>query len=259
MYIYEVTIPGTWLDYENRDWTWKIEGIIRNLQSQFFEANLALNLFLEEKAKRPSSDSSEQWEKDSQRRSEIRQIIEKKYGGGFDRNTWDVIHFETEVEFKQEKWRQGRLPREFEHKRVYIYARSFLYALDTFDKFLDVLSEEADVPERLQSLSQKFKGMFPDLRGVRNTSQHLEDRTRGLGVGGKALDLKPIENSLISAPNGGALVLNGLNGTKYGSTMSDGHYGEVDISPESMGKLQEIFQEILITFEWKGSVQHKPD
>ena len=45
MYIFEFVVPGTWLDYEDRDWSWKVGGLLDNLQSQFFEANLALNLF----------------------------------------------------------------------------------------------------------------------------------------------------------------------------------------------------------------------
>ncbi|MXF14398.1 hypothetical protein FQ010_27010, partial [Escherichia coli] len=79
---------------------------------------------------------------------------------------------------------------------------------------------------------------FPDLRGVRNSTQHREDRARGLGVGRepKPLNLQPISNTFINAPQG-ALILNNLNGTKFGSTMSDGHYGEVDISPESLSKM----------------------
>ena len=53
-------------------------------------------------------------------------------------------------------------------------------------------------------------------------------------------------------------MLNCLNGSSYGSTMSDGHYGEVDVSPESMIKLQEILQAVLQAFKWKGPRQHMP-
>lgn len=74
----------------------------------------------------------------------------------------------------------------------------------------------------------------------------------------RTIDLKPIDNNFISAPNGGALVLNSLNGSKYGSTMADGHYGEVDVCPESMSHLQEILNNILGAFKWHGPKQHKP-
>jgi hypothetical protein len=40
--------------------------------------------------------------------------------------------------------------------------------------------------------------------------------------------------------------------------MADGHYGEVDVSPESMNHLQTILKEVLNSFKWKGSPQHKP-
>jgi hypothetical protein len=40
--------------------------------------------------------------------------------------------------------------------------------------------------------------------------------------------------------------------------MADGHYGEVDVSPESMEKLQKIFQEVLMSFKWRGPLQHEP-
>jgi len=49
---------------------------------------------------------------------------------------------------------------------------------------------------------------------------------------------------MIHAP-GGVLALNNLNGSRYGSTMNDGHYGEVDVSPESMEKLRCILGDVL--------------
>ncbi|MBL4800317.1 MAG: hypothetical protein JKY45_00385 [Emcibacter sp.] len=258
LYVFEVIVPGTWLDYKDPDWCWKIEGIVGNLQSHFFEANISLNLFVGERHNKSRTDVGEQWDRDSKRRNEIREKIEEKYKGSFSRDNWELVHFETEVELKKEKWRTGVQPREFEHNTVFIFARSFLYALDAFNKMLKVLSEEENVPEKLKQLFQQFTETFPDLSYLRNSAQHIEDRVRGLGPHGKVLDLKPIENSFINAPNGGVLVINNLNGTKYGSTMSNGHYGEVDVSVKSMELLQVIFQEVLKSFEWKGPIQHEP-
>ena len=157
------------------------------------------------------------------------------------------------------QWSEGRVPREFEHNLPFIYARAFLYALDAFDKFLGVLSREVNVPTQLRTFHSQVAEAFPDLRRVRNTAQHLEDRARGLGAGRnpQPLELKPVNNALIAAPSG-ALVLNCLNGSKYGSTMADGHYGEVDVSPESMAQLQKILQSVLQSFTWRGPMQHAP-
>lgn len=261
MFVFEIITPGTWLDYEDRDWAWRIQNQLRSLESQFFEANAALNLFANAQSIRPSFPDCENWERDSQRRAEIQRAIEQERGGLQSRDDCDEIHFEAEVRFKKEKWSNGGVPREFEHNLPFIYARAFLYALDAFDKFFSVLVKEENVPAEIATYNDKVAEAFPDLRGVRNTTQHLEDRARGLGAGRnpQPLDLKPIDNGLISAPGGGVLALNCLNGSRYGSTMSDGHYGEVDVSPDSMQHLQQILQGVLLSFKWRGPKQHAPN
>lgn len=260
MFVFEIVTPGTWLDYEDREWSWRIQNQIQSLESHFFVANSALNLFINTLSIRPSFADRENWERDSQRRSEIQKAIEQERGGFRTQDDRDEIHFEAEVRFKREKWTNGRVPREFEQNLPTIYARAFLYALDAFDKFLGVLAKEENVPGEIVKLHMQIAEIFPDLRGVRNTAQHLEDRARGLGAGRnpQAIDLKPIVSSLINAPNGGVLALNCLNGSRYGSTMSDGHYGEVDVSPESMQHLQQILDGVFKSFKWRGPRQHAP-
>lgn len=260
MFVFEIVTPGTWLDYEDKDRSWKIQNQLRSLESQFFEANAALNLFVNAQAIRPSFTHRDNWERDSQRRSEIQRAVEQERGEFSSHEQWNEIHFEAEVRFKREKWSNGGIPREFEHNLPFIYARAFLYALDAFDKFLGVLAKEENVPEGVAKFHAQIAEKFPHLRGVRNTAQHLEDRAQGLGAGKnpQPLDLKPISNNLVSAPSGGVLALNCLNGLSYGSTMSDGHYGEIDVSPESMQSLQNILVGVLQSFKWRGSKQHAP-
>jgi len=260
MYVFELIIPGTWLDDADRDWSWKMEGMLHQLESHYFEANAALNLFIGSQNLPSPSFDPEQWERDSQRRQEIQRQVEQEIGQDYSMDQWDAVRFETEVLFKREQWSRGRVPRQLEHPISFIHARAFLYALDAFDKCLGVLSREERVPDQIKSMPEQVAFAFPHLRGVRNTAQHLEDRSRGLGSGRnpKPLDLKPVENEMISAPNGGALILNALNGSKYGSTMADGHYGEVDVSPVSMSHLQSILQQTLQAFKWHGPMRHEP-
>ena len=260
MYIFELTTPGTWLDYPDRDWSWKIEGLLRNLQAKFYEANTALNLFEQAQAQQSSRFTREQWQADSDRRAQIRRDVEAELGSDLSAQSCDRIAYETEVRFKREKWGSGHVPRELERNVVSIYARAFVYALDGFDKFLSVLATEPPASGKLKALSDGMQSTFPDLRGVRNTTQHLEDRSRGLGAGKnpKPMTLQPIENRVMSAPGGGVLVLNSLNGNRFGCTMSDGHYGEVEISPQALQVLCGILHEVLHCFQWKGPAQHGP-
>jgi hypothetical protein len=258
MIVFEVVTPGTRLDYEDRDWAWRTQGLLQSLQSQFFEANTALNLFIDALSIRRPFVDRKNWERDSEHRSEIRYAIQQERGGFQSWENWDEIHFETEVRFKREKWANGSVPREFEHNLTFTYARAFLYALDAFDKFLGVLAKEG-VPAEVATHHAKIADAFPHLRGVRNTAQHLEDRARGLGAGRnpQPLELKPIKNEFANTP-GGVLILNALNGSKYGSTMSDGHYGEIDVPPESMQRLKDILEAVLTSFKWSGPRQHAP-
>lgn len=258
MFIFELLIPGTWLSHEDRDWSWRMQNQLHTLTSQFFEANLALNLFVGATRAKPSFASRETWEQDAQRRYEIRSTVESELGG-LGIAEWEAVHLESERRFKRKKWSNGGVPREFEHNVPLLYARAFLYALDAFDKILGVLAHEPGVPSQVAEWHAQLEVHFPHLRGVRNTVQHIEDRGRGLGAGRnpKPLDLKPINNNLIKAP-GGALVINSLNGSRYGSTMADGHYGEVDISPQSMEHLQRILVGVLELFQWHGPKEHLP-
>lgn len=260
MYIFEIIIPGTWLDCEDRDWSWRIEGLLDNLQSQFFEANLALNLFTHSNQTRIFPDmSSEKWEQNAQLREDIQMTVVQERPELDAHRDWEEIRLEAEVRFKRLQWEKGQMPREFQHKVPFVYARAFLYALDGFEKFLKVLMETENAPTELVSVYKKMAEIFPNLRGVRNTAHHLEDRSRSLGKGGKRLILKPVDTEFIKAADGGVLILDSLAGSKYGATMEDGHFGEVDVSQESMAALQGLLTEVMNAFSWTGSRQHKPN
>lgn len=111
MYIFEINIPGAWLGYEDRDWTHQVEMLLRSMESQFYEANLTLNMFIQAASSGRAAPSKEQWEADAERQRQIREEVEKKYPDEFDPNTWDAVRLETDVLFKREQWGAGRLPR----------------------------------------------------------------------------------------------------------------------------------------------------
>lgn len=246
MTIFEVVWPGTWLDYEDRDWAWKIDGQLMSLQDFFFEANVALNYFVDARSSSPSI-GMEFHESDRKRRSEISQEIRQRdeAQGIYSRASMENNMFETDVIFKREKWAEGRLPQAFEHSVPFMYARAFLYAVDAFDKFLKVLSKEEGVPAEVGELRKRLADYFPDLREVRNTIQHLEDRSRGLDNKKKPMVVR-------------GLILSTLMDSSYGSTMADGRYGSIEVTADSMQKLSEILHEVLSCFKWRGPKKHWP-
>lgn len=268
MFIFEVHTPGTQLldfhDEKGRE----IESLLNHLKMNFFEANTSLNLYTEALNSMASSFNENDWEADFKRRAEIREEVENEYGnprsftstGNF--KIYEDIYYEAEVRFNREKW-ATKLPEQLNQNKITIFAKAFLQALDGFDKFLKTLSNVDGCPATIKQSHTKFLEAFPDLRGIRNTVQHLEDRSRGLGEWKKGQGYQPIDykppGKIVDVPDGvKVLILNCHNGTKFGCTKADGHYGEIDISPESMQSLQVIIHEILNAFQWHGMKRHEP-
>lgn len=257
MRIFEIVKKGTTVAYQDCEASIEIDRVLMGLERQFYYANLSLNLFLIAYENVGEHMSRARREADSQRRSEIQKEVEQNYENPYDFDVMEDIRLEADLIFKREQWQSGIRPREFEHSEVLLHARSFLYALDSFDRHLDVLKSVTDVSPVIGELRREFGEKFPDLRYVRNSAHHMEDRSRGLDRRGKPLDLKAINNRMIKS-DCGVLVLDGLNGTRYGNTLEDGRYGEVDVSCTSMQALQSIFQRTVDAFEWIGPKCHLP-
>lgn len=258
MYILELVKPGDCLGYQDRDLAAKFESLLYHLESAFCDANIALNFFLLELSNGPSKITSEQYRQELEERKIIHEQVCQEFGDQTHAN-YDKIRFEVDRRFKIEKWKNGELPKSHQNRIKFMYARSFLYALDTIEKFLKVLSEEEGRPQLIADLHLQLKSDFPDLTGVRNTSHHLEDRARGLDAQKvpQPIKLKPVNADFIVGSQGD-LILDNLHGTKYGCTMANGRYGVVDVSLDSLLKVQSIIQNVFDAFEWVGFRHHLP-
>ncbi|WP_159948020.1 hypothetical protein [Polaribacter septentrionalilitoris] len=260
MIIFELTKQGNRLNQVSDDSkNFELDNLIGHLIGTFFEANIALNLYLGEKKNSQLyfKKERENWNNDSELKKQLRKKIELEYpeNNGFE--NFEEINFKVETEFKRHIWAKGRVPSNLKHKLIFIHAKTFLYALDNFEKEFKRLLEDGIFPEQCGSLYNKLIENFPSLRKLRNSAHHQEDRIRGEAYR-KKINLKPISNTLVHAPNGGVLIINSLNGDNYGGTLGDGTYGEVEVSIESMNKLQSILQEFLNSLKWKGSQEHLP-
>lgn len=139
------------------------------------------------------------------------------------------------------------IPGRFSIRVPNMHARSFLYAVDMFYASVKVISNLPDAPSGVQTILSDFQTAFPKLRDIRNSAHHLEDRIRGLNQNGKPIVLEPEAGS--DSFKGG-LQLDVLSGEKYGSTLADGSYGEVEVSTASMIALQSLYQRLLNGVRW---------
>lgn len=257
MYILELEYPGTWLDYEDQDWSWKVRNLISLLESQFTEATLALGLFSEESLRSDRIPLKEQWEADSEKRRLLSDKLIKEIGIEKYYQHYQEISEYVDIEVRRQNWEAGQLPQAYCHYFIFIYAKTFLYSVDSIGKILKVIAEINGVSDAVANVAKEFKEYFSTLHEIRNSSQHIEDRARGLDRNKKALKLKPIKNNMIHS-EGGALILNCLNGNRYGNTMADGHYGEVEVSINSLVFIRDSIQKLINGFNWKGPKEYYP-
>lgn len=259
LYVFEIIKPGTYLVGMDKDDAWLIIGQLDLIIMQFHEANIALNCFISASEWRDDGGNRAVVEEDMRRRPAIYEQVLREMEDNPNVSSED-IDFEASARFEKERWQRTGGPNAFKHMLPFIYAKTFLFALDGIDRFLELLSKDIakGVPKEVADWHGEFVRCFPQLREVRNSAHHSEDRSRGIRRGTKELDLKPIIDGPIHAPHGGALLMNCLNGSRYGATMADGHYGEVDVSVESMRQLQRILQGIFDSFAWTGRKQLRP-
>lgn len=260
MPIVELIVPGTWIDHPDRDLGFRIESQLRWFEQLFYDANTALNLFEESCSRLNSTLTIEsilkEHEEDSDRRQKIQNGIKhlQEENPTFQDRREEM--FLVNIMVKREKWSEGHTPTVFERRARIIYAKAFIYALDGFSKHLDALAKMVKTPD-IEKIRTKMIDAFPDLNEVRNTAHHTEDRSRGIGKKSKEMDLKPFDNGYVHS-EGGSLYFEILSGSKFGTTMGDGNFGEVDISLNSLLALQEIFHDVIALFSWTGPKQHFP-
>ncbi|HGH4595063.1 TPA: hypothetical protein ACJIWN_000822 [Enterobacter cloacae] len=255
MYVCELIKPGSFICHEDREHSWKFENLIRYLESLVCEANVSLNLFTEEynKAEQFKIPSYDEVMADFKKRKDLGEEIRHELGSDF----FEDITFEVDVRLKREKWRNGVMPASHRHRLLFIFAKSFLYSLDAICRFIKVISEQSGAPEKTKELNERISECFPHLRAVRNSAQHLDERACLKGAFGKRLDPKGVSNESYNVPPG-TLMLDNLNGSKFGTTMADGHYGEIDVTQETLEIIRDIVQEVIYSFQWEGAKEFLP-
>ena len=259
----EWTKPGIWIEGLDRDAAWRISGQIGRLEDAILEANVTLNMFDQALA---TDQTIERAKAGFEARVEISREVEAELfprgmmqtemlGDGF-REEYDKRRVLIDTEVRHRMWQSGFLPQSLLSKPPFIFAKAFIHALDLFDKFLGDIAKDPLSPSEIKTIHENFSKSLPDLREIRNSIQHAEDRSKGERFG-KKIDLKEIDTSKISI-KGVALVNSGLNGNKFGTTMADGHYGAVDVSVQTLEVLRIALLDVYSAFAWTGGENLHP-
>jgi hypothetical protein len=157
----------------------------------------------------------------------------------------------SERQLRLKKADLGILPRSYIHKIHFIHAHTFVYAIDSFGKFLEELSVYEGVPQQVQHCLEEFNRLLPSVRKIRNSALHIEDHSRGYGSWKEKKQGKKMETN-------GFLGLSNLENNHLCYTMDDGSYQRVEISQAVLNILVQITNHLLASFQWQGSPQIAP-
>ncbi|MCU1584330.1 MAG: hypothetical protein JWM49_886 [Microbacteriaceae bacterium] len=226
------------------------------MQTSLVDAALALSMFEDHRrSDNAPSDHQKEWEEDHARREQVRGELacaspELSEGGdqfAAIRRLDDLVRFEVQ----RRAWRDGRVPSSYRMRPAFIHAKSCLYALDTIGKSFKLLSAHVDDASKIDALIDEWNESMPDLMHVRNSAHHPEDRVQGKTFS-RRIDLQPVENEMLSVPGGGALIVDWLANDRYGGTLADGRFGEIEISPATVAVAARVVQAAHDLFQWRG-------
>lgn len=263
MYVFELVQPGAWLQgFDDTRSRSDVESLLRLLTGCVEDAAIALTMFEQSHGERmPSAGLITSWEADRERE----RVIEERLLAALPPDlpveercrATDDLREAARREAKRQKWREGAIPDTYGRRIPFLHAKTFLYALDSLQKALAQLAVIPGVPSVVADVCREFDQAVPDLRHVRDSSHHAEDRVQGKRYKTR-IELKPVINGAIHAPGGGVLVVDMLNGNRYGGTLGDGSYGEVEVGPDTVASAQFSVQRVLDCLEWRGPAEHLP-
>lgn len=148
---------------------------------------------------------------------------------------------------KPEERRAMDVPQSFMVRKPLLYARSFLYALDSFQKTLALLVKKPHLQHQFMTALNAFNVAFPAIVHIRNSAHHMEDRVRGLKSHEKPIDVQPptISSFEVEGEKAKITALDTLVGNEYGNLLADGSYGELGVSAAKMTEFQSLYQNLV--------------
>lgn len=257
MIVAELTYPGSFIENEPRESAHRARTLLSVAETHLTEAAISLSRFAATRGSPSTDERMEESRRRGERKREIEEEIRRDVDDPWDREQMDEIRFEAERRARREEWQNGNLPRSYRHQLPILNAKTFVYSLDALEKILGVLKLEEAAPVGVEDAHDRFTESFGSLRDIRNSSLHIEDRARGLDHRSEPLDLEPVDTGAIKADSG-ALILNSLEGTSFGTTSADGEYERVDVTVESLREARDCLQDAIDAFDWKGSKTVSP-
>jgi hypothetical protein len=236
---FEVFYPGWLLELSDRSEVRQIEALLHTAESCLVDAALALGGFASTTTDPPSG-GLEAFKAGMRRRREVESIVRRELCiGEHEFGREEEISLETDRRILRQSIASGQLPREYAHRRRFLYAHSFVYSVNGFRNVLMQLARRS-IGASVRPLIVNLDKALPDLAGVRNSTAHVDERIQRMAR----------KNAI--TPNGGAVITDNLFGNGLRSMLADGTHGEVPVTMQSLEVCVDSFQQLVSALPWRG-------
>lgn len=257
MQVFEIHYPGTWL--RDTPDSHQLQILFLQLEGHLTGASVGLALF--EQARAQPRTAPRQSQERQLRAQAIERTLERQLPATLTPqerfSALRDISETADIQARRLEWAAGQPPESYKQRLPIIHAHTVVFALDNIGKTLEVLARIDGLPSGVATAQDGYRTDLPDLVKVRDSAHHTEDRARGLDRKGRPLVLQPVDNGVVSAPNG-FVGLSNLFNNRLGYTASDGHYCEVEVSAQSVAAGQTAIQRVLDAFSWRGPARTAP-
>jgi hypothetical protein len=249
---------GTWIEGLEDRVGREVESLCYVMESNVTDAVLALAMFEQASATAHEHGLDKAaWDRDRElerRRREELETEEPEIEGEWIGARMTRLSEQARRDVVRAKWDAGELPQSYAHRLPFIHARTFMTSLAQLRRAMGEIAklDIGGAQERVEAARDQFDAALPDLKPVRDSIEHAEDRMRGLNRKKTAMTLAPISNQMIEAPGGGVLVGDALNGRHYGGTIDDGTYAEVEVADDTLETARVAVQEIFDALPWRA-------
>lgn len=241
--------------------------LITAMINAYWDAHLSLSLFSQthtETWARVRFENSQKFMRERHERDLRKYEIERELSTGRESlEEESKIKERAELLHRQERWAAGEMPFDFQVRMPSLYAHSFLTAVDMIGKLLLALKQEPGASPDIEAAEERFACEFKNVRLIRNSALHLEDRIRNIGARKKnpsPLVAKPVQGYGIHNPNniGDVRILGALYGNQLVYLLDNGETAHIEVSEKTLAGLQPILQLALDAFNWQGPPKHHP-
>src|SRR6185295_18677437 len=214
--VFSLRRPGVFLDIEG-DTSWELQRFITHVEQEFCQAAVVLFLY-----ERTSCDLTQH------RDDRLRRLQENSFEPG----------------------NEGP-PEEYVQRLPHLYARAFLDAVYRIFIFLRRIADVPQCSEGARRAIEKFTEHFAQVKDLRDSSAHVDERIQGLERG-RQIHVRPVDKPPIVVGSARVFLSEVLGNNRLMSTAANGECVELEISRETMTSIRVHIQAVIDELPWTG-------